>query len=254
MECKINYMVRRETFEGWQISPRYIKDYELVFVIEGLGNITVGERSIPVCAGDLVCFRPNVKHSLYLDKKPYMTFYALHFQISDEELLSGIPDHIHITDSHWLEVLIKGLYDEYRNKGYLCEWKREIALQRLLCEILSQLHVEQTPIESKRIGQVLEYIHEDPFREYSLDMLMIRSNIKKTLFLQSFRKITGTTPTQYIIALRLEIACELLIETDLSISDISQRCGFSDPFYFSRCFKKRYSISPKGYRNTKKCD
>ena len=56
MECKINYMVRRETFEGWKISPRYIRDYELVFVIEGLGNITVGERIIPVCAGDLVAF------------------------------------------------------------------------------------------------------------------------------------------------------------------------------------------------------
>ena len=74
------------------------------------------------------------------------------------------------------------------------------------------------------------------------------AGIKKTLFLQEFRSVTGTTPNQYVTDQRLEYARELLMETDASVMQIARQCGFEDVFYFSRCFKKRFHLSPREYR------
>lgn len=248
MDVSINYMIRRATFEGWEIRTRCIQDYELVYIICGCGKIRIDDRQISVNSGDLICFRPGVPHSLWLEQEPYMEFYGLHFHISEEKLLEKVPDYMHLESGSWLEIQMRNLYEEYRKKRYLSNWKQEILLQRILCEILIKQHAEQEPISNKRINKVLAYIHENPFREYTLVELMNYAGVKKSLFLKSFRSVTGTTPLQYIIDLRLEQARDLLTETDLQISQISEQCGFSDSFYFSRCFKKRFSVSPTQYR------
>ncbi|MDT3388272.1 MAG: helix-turn-helix transcriptional regulator [Bacteroidota bacterium] len=46
----------------------------------------------------------------------------------------------------------------------------------------------------------------------------------------------------------MQKACKLLKENQLHISDIAFLCGFSDPKYFSRCFKKTVNITPSEYR------
>ncbi len=53
---------------------------------------------------------------------------------------------------------------------------------------------------------------------------------------------------QYILNLRLQKAEKLLQESNTSIVKISEMCGFQDSFYFSKCFKHRYGLSPLNYR------
>ena len=254
MDININFMLHRETFEGWKIHPRCIQDYELVYVVRGHGEIQISNRQISVKGGDFICFRPNVPHSLWLSREPYMEFYGVHFNFSEKSLMKEIPDYMHLDFGHWLEMQMRNLYEEYQQKRYQGKWKQEIILQQILCEILIKKHAEQEPVNNKRISKVLAYIHENPFREYTLNDLQNYIGIKKSLFLKTFRNMTGTTPIQYILDLRLDYAKDLLIETDLPISQISEKCGFSDPFYFSRCFKKRYSLSPREYRDYQKYD
>lgn len=248
LNVKINMVLRRGTLEGWRIGPRKIKDYELVYVISGYGEIMIGGKQISVGAGDFICFKPGVTHSLWLSREPYMVFYGVHFTPQPKEIMKEIPDYVHLEERQWADQLLKMLYVEHRQKGYLGAWKEEIILQQILSEHLTRLHSTQEPISVARIRKVLSYIHNDPCRDYSLSDLLGQVRIQKSVFLQSFRSVTGTTPLQYIINLRLETACDLLAETDLQISQISDKCGFKDPFYFSRCFKKKYSLSPRQYR------
>ena len=252
MDVNIKAALHRETFDGWKIHTRCIPEYELVYVVRGYGEIQIVNRQISVGGGDLICFKPGVSHSLWLKKKPYMEFYGVHFDFSDDMLMKNVPDYVHLESGHWIEVQMRNLYNEYRQKGFLYKWKQEIIMQQILCELLRKRHVEQEPISNKRIGKVLAYIHENPFRDYTLPDLLEYTGIKKSLFLKDFHNVTGTTPMQYIMDLRLEQARDLLSETDLQVSLISERCGFSDPFYFSRCFKKRYTLSPRQYREYKK--
>lgn len=83
-----------------------------------------------------------------------------------------------------------------------------------------------------------------------MENLLGQAGVQKTVFLQSFRRQTGTTPRQYILQLRLEYARDLMMETELPIGEIAERAGFSDPFYFSRCFRKHFGIVPSVYRQS----
>ena len=68
-------------------------------------------------------------------------------------------------------------------------------------------------------------------------------------FIESFKKAYGYTPMNYRAMKQFDNAKILLKEMDLPISTISEMCGFADPLYFSRQFKKRMGISPTEYRN-----
>jgi len=58
--------------------------------------------------------------------------------------------------------------------------------------------------------------------------------------------------TNYLIRVRVGRACQLLDLTDLSVKEIAERVGYSDPYYFSRLFKKATAHSPVAYRNLPK--
>jgi len=70
--------------------------------------------------------------------------------------------------------------------------------------------------------------------------------------MRSFKEITGFSPTQYIIRLRLEKACHLLSTTTLPVTEIAFHVGFDDSNYFARQFHNVIGLSPSHYRNTHK--
>lgn len=66
---------------------------------------------------------------------------------------------------------------------------------------------------------------------------------------RDFKKITGQSPNQYLLNLKLDKAKELLADTNLTISEVSYQVGFESLFYFSKAFKIKNGVSPKVYRN-----
>ena len=59
----------------------------------------------------------------------------------------------------------------------------------------------------------------------------------------------GITPQDLLGEARIKHASRLLLETDLTIAEVSYDSGFADPKYFSRCFKKSTGLSPSEYKN-----
>ena len=67
-----------------------------------------------------------------------------------------------------------------------------------------------------------------------------------------FKRITGKTPNEFLSGIRIKRAC-FLIETyrdSLSLSQISEQCGYTDYVYFSKKFKSVTGMSPKEYKGT----
>lgn len=63
-----------------------------------------------------------------------------------------------------------------------------------------------------------------------------------------FRKELGVSPKRWLIDRRMQLAVILLKDSDLSIQEISQKCGYGNQFVFSREFRKKYDCSPLMYR------
>ena len=66
-----------------------------------------------------------------------------------------------------------------------------------------------------------------------------------------FKKNANTTPTEYIISIRLSNAKKLLVESNLTVAQIAELCGFNDASYFSYYFRRRFGMKPSEYRLSK---
>ena len=74
---------------------------------------------------------------------------------------------------------------------------------------------------------------------------------RSLLYLQT-KQIMGSTPNNLVLEQRIAYAVSLINNHESNISDIAYKCGFSDPKYFTRCFKKATGMSPSDYRKIKK--
>lgn len=98
------------------------------------------------------------------------------------------------------------------------------------------------------IAKVIEHIHKHYDQELRIDQMCRMTNLSKTYFCDLFKHFTGKTFNDYLIDYRIKRSTELLIQTNLTITDICYQVGFNDLTYFSRAFKKHTGISPSHYK------
>ena len=85
--------------------------------------------------------------------------------------------------------------------------------------------------------------------DFTVRELSEKLSISEVHLRRIFNSNVGTSPIKYINNLRLEKAKYMLLSTDYSVEKIAFLCGFSDPYYFSRIFRKEFSIPPSRYRS-----
>lgn len=103
---------------------------------------------------------------------------------------------------------------------------------------------------SALIQTCLDYIDFHYMEDLSLDNIAKICSVSNSYLSSLFKKEVSMTLTDYVNSTRVRQALILLNSTNLSIQEISGRCGFSDPNYFTRTFKKFQGQSPKEYRET----
>lgn len=86
--------------------------------------------------------------------------------------------------------------------------------------------------------------------EQSIDFkeLARESNVSYVWLRKAFKEVMGVAPGQYHLNLKIDMAIQMLQETEFSISEIAYRTGFESLFYFSRIFRKKTALSPSQYR------
>lgn len=95
------------------------------------------------------------------------------------------------------------------------------------------------------------------FINYNLNLPIEVSDIAKSInlnqryFINLFFKHVGLTPKQYIVKVKMDAAASMLKNKKVSVSDVAGGVGYSDPFHFSREFKKHFGISPKKFQITR---
>lgn len=118
----------------------------------------------------------------------------------------------------------------------------------ILFEIAYELHRTPTTDNRTALRVLLREMAQQPAASYPNDLLCRRMCCCETRLIQLFRAETNQTPQQYLLTLRLQRSRVLLIQTDDPIQSIANRCGFSDPLYFSRLFSRRYGQPPRQFR------
>ena len=84
--------------------------------------------------------------------------------------------------------------------------------------------------------------------EFNVDTLCLRIGMSKASLYRKLKALTGQSGNEFIQNVRLKYAARLLIDSDRLVSAVAYDCGFSDPYYFSRAFRKLFGMSPKQWR------
>ena len=99
---------------------------------------------------------------------------------------------------------------------------------------------------SAKLNEVLnEHMTDTDFSVNDFAGIM---GLGRTVFYKKVRGVTGYSPYEYLRVMRLKKAAEMLLTEDLTIAEVAYSVGINDPFYFSKCFKNQFGVSPSAYR------
>lgn len=226
----------------------------MMYCTQGKGWVTAGEQSFQVNAGDVFCLPQGVAHSYGADSSDPWTIYWVHYSgaLSHDynHFFAGDLTLVHVGIQPRLRADFEALFS-LRKAGYSSVEFVHGACQ--LKQMLSYVAVLAKRSLSRQGRFTLDDIEElmTMHIQTSLDLesLAAQAQLSKYHFSRKFKQLTGHSPIQHFLHLKIQHACLLLDTSENSIKQIAGEVGYSDAYYFSRLFKQVMGVSPSGYRN-----
>ena len=163
--------------------------------------------------------------------------------------LSGVE----ITSKDPMSECIKEIIRLAKEEPPYYEIRIRTQLEELWCRLMDKISTMQTepPLhkeDSGRIKDMLNYIHIHYGEALSLEKIAAAASVGVRECRRCFQRSIRRSPMDYVNLYRVQIAAELLATTDYTVTEISERCGFSSVSYFGKVFRKQIGESPAQYR------
>ena len=231
----ITFSVSRHAHNSW----------EFIYCTGGSGRIIFDDNAIVYKAGDVVLIPPL----LYHQNESEMGFTNIHLNVRDPALNLRRPTVIHDDGNHYiLDAFTAAFYYFGSNPG-----KQTLLLSayaNLIVSLISNclsMPVRNPIVEEIAKNIILSY----PDENFELDQYLRTLPFNYDYLRKLFKSEAGVTPHQFLSDTRLQAAAERLSFTEgrqVNISEIAHLCGFREPLYFSKIFRKKYGLSPSQYQ------
>lgn len=264
---------------NWQYPEECHAAYEIIYVLNGIEQITCFNNDYLLTAGEFAIISPGTYHTVTAIND--LTYFCFHFDLDEpefEERLISNPkivykksDSLNKNITEHMDQMLNILSSK-ENEDY--EFTDKIALQLLLSEIILILFKDNstenfTPhknISGVQIAKTLRAMIKKQMHEQlqqsladsnSIPTTNLISNICKQLNVSTghasrlFRQSYGLSPKDYLSKIKKELAQELLLKPQYNINQISELLGYTSAGNFSRQFKSWTDMTPKEFRTTK---
>lgn len=204
-----------------------------------------------ISSGDMVILPPHTAYT-YESLGGEVMYYWVHFTGSfATRLVQSLSPEVSIMSPGLLET-VETYFSELFTSFIFRDEQFEVAAHTLLMNILWSLlrrhsGANQTDHRQAKIAASLQFIHRNMANPIAVEALADMEHLSPSRYRTVFRTCMGTSPSEYIISLRMQRACELMEHFDMSIAEVALSVGYGDPLYFSRLFKKKLGISPSAY-------
>ena len=241
----------------------YNDDAMITLFIDGKGYYSSSKEKFEILPGMLGLVLPDEEIGILFSDKddPYEHYYC-RFAGSEalktariirkkmQKPFAQMEDWVNITEI--FEKLLS-YFKKFRPSDSPAASERISPADASLALLLSLLeNCNKAQEEKLSRDDLVRYINERISYPVDLDKMSLYFNLSKEHLCRSGKKLLGETLYNYWYKAKMRWAMRLLEETDEKISEISLKCGYKDPFYFSRAFKAFSGKSPKHWRRVSK--
>ena len=244
-------------YKIWHASEEHL----FMYIHSGSGSIVSEEKIFPIKKNLLVFIAANKYHYTLPDnpqiyERSKLIFTTDVFEKIDSffensatirKILSNSIVYAQIDDAEGEK--IEQIFREYNiHKN---EKGEELLLFSCLFKLfflIDKYSVESVPVSKGIINKAIKYINENIALDIKIEDICSAVNISKHYFCRQFKEHMGITVMKYILRTRITLAKTDLIKTNLSISEISEKNGFSSVSYFCRIFNETEKCSPLKFR------
>lgn len=241
---------------------RIIESHELIFVKQGEMEMWEGQHCFHLGAGQTLHLWPGRQHGSVGILPRGLKFYWIHFEIEErngrderrsrEEFAPAVkvPQVARIPEPERLERLFRTFLDD-QETGMLHPCSANLLTMLMLNEVAQSsqekmVHLEEPNIVAMRAQT---YIRMNYDRPITTGKIATALGYNADYLGRIYRRVYGLTLTEGIHRRRIHKACDFLLDSNLSIEQIAEKCGFSDPDYFRRIFRRYMEMTPATYRN-----
>jgi len=256
--------VHRVVDGSWTNVRKVWDIHSFILIYDGEAVIGCNEER-HVSRGDLIYFKPgDIRWGHTFEHNP-MRCYGLDFKYScllldgqdwfQKDVPLPIPSFLHIDDPNMFSRILhlfKSLTDEWISPRTFSKTLRERAFFMELLNLLSLWSNSKRTLnydKLRKVEKVTQYILDHYAKKITLQDLADTIQLSRSYLQVIFKEVTGTSPIEYLINVRVNKAKELIKAGCDNIREVSELCGFNDSFYFSRMFKKIEGVSPSQYRD-----
>lgn len=183
---------------------------------------------------------------------PRQTFHPLFASLP--ELLVLTPDHDKWQALKQLIAIATQQQEDRKSGGRLVASR---LAETMFVDTIQQHFLSLTSIDGQgwinalrdtRIGAALNAFHRRPTEPWTIAQLADSAGMSRSAFIERFSELVGLPPIQYVQRWRLQIAANLLAQSDQSIGQIAEACGYSAETSFHRAFKQQTGCTPGAWR------
>ena len=247
-------------------TPHIHLDYEVGIVLYGSLTVRAKNEEYKLDPGDILCINPCEVHEFISSEQVALLliqvnpayFHGIYPRMQNT-IFASVCVRADFHNELYMQIR-RNMHDfasTYMSREHRYELKCAGMLDLLFVDLLDFAPITEITSEDGRINtsmadrirRIADYIESHYTDKIKLSDLADMEGITETHMSHFFTDNFHMTFQEYTTKLRCERARGLLLTTDLSLFDISYSCGFSDPKYFNKGFKKQYNCLPKDYRN-----
>ena len=241
------------------IRPHFHDCHQIIFVVKGEVNFCVNNKRLRATAGDVVIFSRYENHSVLGCSDEYERFVlridpdvvnrksAVYSLLTDRPV--GFCNVINVS-SHMAKItdLLHSILFEHNNTSKLADEMKQLLVKQLLITIYRCTSICFDNTYDDVVVAMKRQFENEYNKPFTLAMLAKQYNLSISSLSHRFSMATGISVMKYLESCRMANAKQMLAETDCSIGEIVEKCGFSDNSNFSRTFKKLNNCSPTNFR------
>ncbi|MBS0030914.1 AraC family transcriptional regulator [Chitinophaga sp. 22321] len=268
------FLVKEITQPYFSTEFHFHHECQLVYVVESAGRRIIGDNIEYFESGELIFVGSNTPHvwhneQKYFEGKDKLQARSLALYISPDLLVEHLDPFGNVSAvKNWLKKAQRGIQFYGNAKTAILTLMQQMLREQDLPQTISFMTLLQKMMVTKeyrllagtnyvnlysdkdqsRMDNVFKYIFRHFKRDIPLSEIAAIAGINVHSFCRFFKSRTQKSFTHFVNELRIGYACRLLQEKEMSMAELSNKCGYRNTTHFNRFFKKIKGKTPRDYK------